>query len=530
MGRRIFAALVFILVVLAAVLVPVDREDRGEPDPLPPSVDSGETSFAPVDPLPAPPPPDFSPGFPPVPPGADGPPGRRPPLPPGWCLTLAGRLVDFGGEPISHRRVDIRAATGVIAGAYKAETDGEGRFRFQNLRAGSYIVSHHLRGSWTVERTARVLEGDETICLRMPPGRPLVVRLTDEAGRPVPGAEIRVFDRRGSLMRSPTGPAGTMEFFLTHGFRSVRANRPGVTGKPPLLPASVTRLPPEGQPLVLVLREADSITGRVVLPSGEPVSDVVVTAFEGGEKGEVANTDDDGRFTIPGPRGGVVDLVIDGLMGDPWDRPRREILATGRSQNVRVGVRELGIVLQPAARDRTLKIRLEAPDGRPLPGARVVVRSGAARSRLAVGDGDDRGSVLLTGLPSLPVVLYAEDPWLARRARKSLPPRALRLVPNGQAVVLRFRRGVTIIGNVIDGRGESPGPCELEATEAGEGEVARGKTTGDGWFRLDVPEDVRLPLSIRASRSPQLEVPNRGCLRLDRLDVGGVLIRLDGSY
>ncbi len=105
-------------------------------------------------------------------------------------FTVAGRVVDETGRPLAGVKLRARDAASRNR-AHEFVTDLEGRFALLNWDAAKVIVSAEHDGYQGT--TVKILTGADAgvakIVLR--PGQPLRLRVIDEKGAPIPGAEIR---------------------------------------------------------------------------------------------------------------------------------------------------------------------------------------------------------------------------------------------------------------------------------------------------------------------------------------------------
>jgi len=119
--------------------------------------------------------------------------------------TLAGRVVDAGGAPIAgalialgrkllgDRRFDGSGEE--VWSPRTAESDEQGRFSLSALPSGETSVSVRADGWPPWSEWVTLVEGSTTRCdVVLRPGATLRGRVTDEAGRPVPGARIHAFE------------------------------------------------------------------------------------------------------------------------------------------------------------------------------------------------------------------------------------------------------------------------------------------------------------------------------------------------
>jgi hypothetical protein len=274
------------------------------------------------------------------------------------------------------------------------QTDGGGFFEIEHVPAAKGRVVAEAAGFVTSERArAEVPEepGDTELGdLELEPEQFLEIGGVDAQDRPVEGARVSVSRRaRGELYGDDTvtdsdartDGAGRFRVggFATGDRAMLVVVKEGFAGGS-LLNIRV----PHDSPVRVVLVEDGAVTGRVVDESGRPVTEARVSHRERGWNGPWAGlfgygegrVDDDGRFELTGLDAGPVRLRALGPEGSRSDVVRLELEA---------GERVDGLELVLRSRPRILG-RVLAPDGSPVPEARVSVRGGGTPRHCDTGD------------------------------------------------------------------------------------------------------------------------------------------------
>ncbi len=451
-----------------------------------------------------------------------------PGIPPTFALKPAarveGRVVDRAARPVAGAQVVLapaEAAGDVVRISFsfggtgrlgpRATTRADGSFRIAGIDPEPpYDLKVAARGFAPGTREIGALNPAEPltgVVVELAEGIAATGVVVDGAGRPVPGADV-VFrpspKAAGGMMRiggPPAPPAGTAASDsegrfavadLEPGAYDVGATRAGYA------PTTVPRVEigaattDTGR---IVLEPGITFDGLVVDAAGKPVEGVSITALAGGDPLAFAArlfggnnepdavTGPDGRFVIRDRRRGErVDLLA-----------RREGYGEG-------GVP--GLVVPP---DAPLKITLTAasriggrvldPEGRPVPGASVLLR----RDRRAGGGGmmfmfqsvsgaetDESGAFELEDVPPGGVSLTVqasgyqdqEVPGLTVVAGKDLTGLEVRLAASA------WVEGRVLLPDGTPAVGASIGPVRDESAPRGMRSFAAA-ADGDGRFRLD---------------------------------------------
>jgi RNA polymerase sigma factor (sigma-70 family) len=327
-------------------------------------------------------------------------------------LSVSGRVVDALDRPVEAG--GNIAAMGVGADGKPdwarqgMATVGEGGvFRVGGLSAGAYdlVLNPRYGGRSGPQAILRdVTAGSEGVVLRVPAGEPIRGRVVDEDGKPPESGGMLSVIPQGSTSRDMEGawagitPDGT---FTTPPLDAARTYDLSVEQVPGRLPAALRGIAPGARDVVLRLRRARTITGRVVDEQGRPAPEGVpvaarapdLAAEEPGARSSTA-TRPDGTFTLETLADAAFRVTVGGRNSDLLPA-EQDVLAGATGVEIR------------AARGLALSGRLLDPEGRPVPAAKLTVTEGptAARGRWTRTAAD--GTFALRGLPPGAVVLQA---------------------------------------------------------------------------------------------------------------------------
>jgi protocatechuate 3,4-dioxygenase beta subunit len=405
---------------------------------------------------------------------------------------VAGRVRFADGKPVIGARVTIQGS-----GTWLRETtDAEGAFRVRGVpRDGDLTleVSATDEGGKNLRASQPVKAGKTDVAVTLEPGAPaqgvLTVRVVGPDGKPVPRAEARYVQDRGSW--------GTNVRDGEVRFDNVRDRTEGHVevwsaaardGSPlPYGPARVGPVAAGTTELEVRLPAELLVTGVVRAPDGKGLRGVAVTATatdSGGRSEEhgTARTGDDGSFRLGGLGEGEYELRF---------QTPPDYVAPARVP-ARGGASGIVVALERAAQ---ATIRVLDPAGQPVAGARVTARP-AGREEWEDGlpraTTDASGAALLRGLDPKQAHTLTVQPPHGRDELRSASPWA-NWMPKDETI--RLERAFVVKGVVKDLAGNPvPGATVYRR---GEGNAWNGLSAdANGAFTLrDVPAG---PVVLRA--------------------------------
>ncbi len=436
---------------------------------------------------------------------------------------FGGRVLSTAdGKPIAHASLTFLHE----GAALTVEADDAGRFAVRATSAGAYeLTSAGARGFASFEPAlghspvvvwprAGVRLSDITIYLV--PDSELVVVVSDDKGKPIAGAEVRVFDSdRGPAEAKVVATDGKGEASVhAQEGEVVEARHAGYAGAR----AYVTFAAVANGRLMLHLvagaeRTRMTIGGHVVDARGQPVDGVLVEAFGSpGANGEDATgaqtlSGVDGRFTLAG-------------LDDATYSLRATTRASGGVivRGVRAGSSD--VELRLGATTALLHGTVTDGAGKPITAFTIVawpkegVFGRGPEERATVIDSDGRYT-----LP-LPVGTYAVS--AAARGFARAADRNVEVGDAGAEADFTLARGSRIFGRVVERVGGAPISgahvgFEGHAIDDAVGISTDAATDGNGSFTLDGLPAGRQSLNVQAAGHngrimAGLDVPNDGAL------------------
>jgi hypothetical protein len=108
-------------------------------------------------------------------------------------VRLGGRVVDAAGKPIPNARI-VESSRGLTVLDYlrEAETDAEGRFRFHLEPKEKVKLTVQVKGYEPLTRSFEARDATHPIELRLEPGKVVLGRVVDPAGKPIPAVSVMV--------------------------------------------------------------------------------------------------------------------------------------------------------------------------------------------------------------------------------------------------------------------------------------------------------------------------------------------------
>ncbi|HET9768326.1 MAG TPA: carboxypeptidase regulatory-like domain-containing protein, partial [Thermoanaerobaculia bacterium] len=413
----------------------------------------------------------------------------------GRVTTLQGQAIagarvkltkqEEGGGGMVMRRLGERAASDA-----EATTDAGGRFTLADLPAGRFeldVTAAGFAGSKVPGIEVPAAAGEVDLgTIKLAGGSPVEGQVVGPQGQPIEGAEVFVLEGMMGMMplsrwavmglEPAASTAGDGFFRLADRAAGQKVDlavrRSGYT-----VERSLGILAPTGEPVVITLRPASAIRGRVVNAEGDPVAEAQLQLIMERAGGGMAfmtslgntTTGDDGRFAIEDVDPGDVRINVNAIGYLPFERAGVEVPA-GKD------VDGLELVLRPGA---TVVGTVTGPDGLPAIGAYVSVvsdqRGGPMRTAAGYAETDGEGRYRLEGVEPGPRTLEAQHEELDR-AVADLEVRA-----GENQLDLRLGGGQEVSGRVVGPGGQPVGSASVSLGSPGQlGGSGRGAVTDAG--------------------------------------------------
>ncbi|MBI2922116.1 MAG: sigma-70 family RNA polymerase sigma factor [Planctomycetes bacterium] len=474
----------------------------------------------------------------------------------GRVLTASGEpmpgiAVTLGGFPQILSRAD-KSISGEVSGSARTRdsgsTDASGRFRFEDLPPGTYVLMTAQPGLPAYRSELSLPPGghQDGIEIRMPAGRFVTVHVLDDHGRPLPGIVVSC---SRPWLEARTDVLGDARFLVSGSEAEFDLGRIEIVSvldgrgpdQVPMFTPPAQRLPAGARELTFVFRRAGMTEGFALDPDGNPLAFAELDVFAGGRRLRTLLTDEAGRFQVLSTAGEAVDFILAGRVEGPANGFR---LVDGEVRGVACGTERVRLQARWAA-TRTLRVRVRDGNGSAIAGARVhpvlpgenesgmrhyavwtreypFIRGLSRNSwKSAEGTGtltDDEGLAVLHDLPDRDLAIHAvlaDASWL--------PASLAGVRPAGQEVELRMRPGLVVSGQVVSGDG-APLEDPWVSAWAGQSKVAGVRCDKDGFFRFLVDPAIGTPLAVFGEDFRKGGRPVQACLENVEAPAGNLRI------
>lgn len=405
--------------------------------------------------------------------------------------SIEGCVLDAASKPAADVRVIASGPLGGDTGPplWRTDerlTDDLGRFRIGDLAPGRYLVVAAPEGAPRIEMSVDVPADSDAlgVVLAQLGTRTLTVRVVDDAGAPVARAIVDASGRNGAqFARAETDAGGTARLSVGSNALFAHAYPPRESPRA-FLPCAMQSLRPDTTEASFVLREGAWLTGLLLDVEGRPIAHALLLVGDRPDHELTASTGDDGRIRVAVPRGAACSVDFDGIVHG------RETDLSARADHVSPGV-DVVLKCERLATDRTLRVRVTDPDGKPVAGVRVWL-TGDYHETVRAADTDADGRATFSAL--------AAREWSVRAASHGgwFQSAAVSATPDGQEVTIALRAAATIRGGVVgkDGRGVRAVAAAWSDTD--ERFFVSDVTADDGTFTLRVSADDPGPFRVTA--------------------------------
>jgi hypothetical protein len=332
---------------------------------------------------------------------------------------ISGTLVDEFGNPAGG--VNVYAVVGRDWDRRDSNTtSAAGEFIFEGLAPDQYDIKHQPRSGYLsyedpLLETVTLKEGEHLkgLHLKLPTqvdsGIAIFGRVTNDIGEPVSGADVRAYGRNGGgSMNGLTDDNG--EYRLTNakkGMYQLNFDKDKHTN------GYINQIEVGSEPIDFVLQREAGVSGRIVGPNHQPITDFSVALVNGGYNFNRARdlkrfTHEEGLFTVDG------------------GRTDQEITVLARSEGYADTQVPLG-KLQPGEVRQDVLVQMQVEnivaglvvdsDGNPVSGAGIyrgqVPRNDYERENSKAATSSREGRFELKGIPSGTNIFSAAKPGLS---------------------------------------------------------------------------------------------------------------------
>ena len=390
-------------------------------------------------------------------------------LPP--ARRIAGTLVDGNGIPIPWQEVAAFATSDAdddpVFIPERRRTDDLGRFDIAGLSAGPYRLEARVEGQPPIRAEVTLPPDRDLLDVRLgapagtAAGGPLRVRVVDPAGAPVPGIYVWCLVEGMEGIQRTTDRDGWAEFkdvAATKAKVQIAIGRLKGTAPRFLQPAAPVETAIPNVDLVVHLQEAAAIRGRVLGPDGQPLPGMWVRGDAGEGNQASDHSGADGGFTLSVEGGVSWKVSVPGFRLKEGEGPQSGTEPSpyrADPQEVTAPADGLVFAMREVRSGMTLTVRVVDLEGRGVAGCYITQPRVPGSTDFPMTDAE--GRAVLAGLMEEETRVLTQEPT-GIAGKSSLPeqcvmPEPVSVVPAGQEVVLRLRRGEPVSGRVIDGEG-----------------------------------------------------------------------------
>ena len=163
-------------------------------------------------------------------------------------------------------------------------------------------------------------------------------------------------------------------------------------------------------------------------------------------------------------------------------------------RGVAAGAEDLVLRCAHSPSNQELTIRVESPDGEPVPDVRVQLFG--ARSQGSATQTDAEGRVRFTGLAKRELTVFLNIA-MDHPARQWGQPKPVQAIPDGQELVIAFVASSPLKGTVVTESGAPAAYCSLQVFHEGQ-PLGWASADREGRFVVAVAVDAPTPLVLRA--------------------------------
>lgn len=378
--------------------------------------------------------------------------------------TLSGQVLNaVNKEPVA------KATVKIVSSGHKVQTDENGRYRFEKVRAGSTRIEVSADGFAKEQKEQELVENEARTLPVLLVGSALLTGqvMTASGNEPVPNAEVHVVDTPLSVRTDKSGRFGLPG--IRSGPAQIEVSAPGYAMERlsrDLVAGAETQLP-------VFLRGDAIVVGQVVeAATNQPVANADVQIA--GTK-LTARTDKDGKFRLMGARS-QLSTVTAAAAGFRKFEAEHQLLP-GKETEIKLALTGDAIVIGSV---------LNADDDSPIVGAEV-----SSVGTTLTGLTDNKGQYRLEGVRSgAAQIKFAARGFPEETVKKDLPSAA------ETSVAISLKGTAVLEGQIVNGLTKQPIP---NATVVIAGTKQPIQTDAEGKFRREKLRGGPIELEVSAA-------------------------------